>query len=65
MNTFGNALSYLYGVVDEFKKIKVPEKKEIKAMSIGVLVVIMVLGLFFFLVDLASLFLINNIILGS
>ncbi len=48
---FKKLITYFHQVIEEFKKIKYPDKKEIITMSVGVIVAIIVIGLFCLFID--------------
>ena len=48
---FKKLIEYFNQVVEEFKKIKYPERKEVTAMSVGVVMAVFAIGLFCLSVD--------------
>ena len=61
---FKKLIEYLQQVAEEFKKIKYPERKEVITMSVGVVLAIIVIGLFCILVDWVFVTLVNWAVLG-
>ncbi len=55
---------YLKQVLEEFKKIKYPERKEVVAMSIGIVIAIFIIGLFCLSIDWVFVTFINFAILS-
>jgi preprotein translocase SecE subunit len=57
-------IAYFKRILEEVQKIKFPERKEVTSMSLGVVGVIFVCGLFFYTIDFLSLIIINKVIIG-
>lgn len=61
---FHDFTSYVKKVAEEVQKIKFPARSEVVAMSIGVVVVTLLLGLTFYVIDILSILIINKGIMG-